>query len=168
MSTQSFFKTIFLDLQERIKTEVPEIRFIEQNIGQIGIEDFRKMVSFPAVIIDFSNTTFTALQGNVQLAEATITITLIFETFSQSYNLAPSSVKEKALEFLDIEQKVYQALQGWENGNCTPMVRMNATSQNELGLRIRILNFSTSFEDWSLDNDQYVEVAYAFAGSIEK
>lgn len=164
----SFFAKLFLEIQQKIKTDVSEIRFIEQNFGQYGFEDYRAMVSFPALLIDFSNTNYSALQGDIQLAEATVNIVLLFDPFSQSYNLAPEAVKQKALEYYEIEHKVYKALQGWNTEFCTPLVRTDAKSQNrnEIGLRIRELNFSTEFEDWSLDDDQSVNFTIDFNGSV--
>jgi hypothetical protein len=164
----SFFAKLFLEMQQKIKNEVPEIRFVEQNFGQYGFEDYRAMVSFPALLIDFPNTTFSALQGDIQLGLATINIVLLFEPFSQSYNLAPEVVRQKALEYYEIEHKVYKALQGWHTAFCTPLVRTDSKSQNrnEIGLRIRELNFTTEFEDWSLEDDQTIDVVFSFNGSI--
>ncbi|HFG0470802.1 hypothetical protein [Flavobacterium psychrophilum] len=164
----SFFAKLFLEIQEKIKTDVPDIRFVEQNFGQYGFEDYRAMVSFPALLIDFPNTSYSALQGDIQLAAATINIVLLFEPFSQSYNIAPKAVKQKALEYYEIEHQVCKALQDWNPEFCTPLVRTDAKSQNrnEIGLRIRELNFSTEFEDWSLDNDQSVDFVISFNGSV--
>lgn len=165
----SFYANLFLAIQERIKNQVPEIRFVEQNFGQYGFEDYRAMVAFPALLIDFPLTNYSALQGNIQLGSATINVALLFEPFSQSYNLAPDAVKQKALEYYDIEQKVCKALQGFATDYCTPLARTDAKSQNrnDIGLRIRELNFSTNFEDWSLDDDQNKTAIFKFAGSID-
>lgn len=164
----SFFARLFLEIQKKIQTQVPDICFVEQNFGQYGFEDYRAMVSFPALLIDFPNTSYSALQGDIQLGFATINIVLLFAPFSQSYNKAPETVKEKALEYYEIEYKVYKALQGWYTDFCTPLVRTDARSQNrnEIGLRIRELNFTTEFQDWSLDNEQTENVAFSFKGSI--
>jgi hypothetical protein len=164
----SFFAKLYLEIQEKIKNEVPEIRFVEQNFGQYGYDDFRAKVTFPAMLLDYPNTSYSALQGDIQLGAATINIVLLFEPYSQSYNLAPEAVKQKALEYYKIEHKVYKALQGWNTDFCTPLVRTDAKSQNrnEIGLRIRELNFTTEFEDWSLDNDQTADVVFNFNGAI--
>lgn len=165
----SFFAKLYLEIQQKIKNEILEIRFVEQNFGQYGFDDFRAKVAFPAMLIDFANTNYSAMQGDIQLAEATINIVLLFEPFSQSYNLAPDAVKQKALEYYEIEQKVFKALQGWQTDFCTPLVRTDAKSQNrnEIGLRIRELNFTTEFEDWSLDDDILKDVTFKFNGLID-
>lgn len=151
---ESPFARIFLDLQEHIEIEVPEIVFVEQDLGQLGSEDPRKMMSFPGVLIDFPNTGFSNLVGKNQLATPTIAITLALDTYSQTYNLAPKEVKELGLEYLELEQKLYKAIQEWESDYCEGLVRTNANGQNknDIGLRVRELVFTTQFEDYSCDD----------------
>lgn len=167
----TFYKSLFLALQERITAEVPEIKFIDQNIGQYGFDDFRAKVAFPAVLIDFPNTSFSALAGNVQLGSASIEISLFFDVYAQTYHFAPEETKEIGLNYFEIEQKIFKALQGWEaDGLCSPLIRTDAKSQNnnEIGMRIRQLYFSTEFEDHTLEYEVYKEVEFSFSGALSK
>lgn len=150
---ESFYARLYLALQARIQTELPEIKWIEQDFGQDVFDDWRPNVAFPAVLIDFSNSTYTAMQGNIQLGEVKIQIRLLFAPFSQSYHKAPSAVKDKSLDYFEVEHRLFTTLQGWTNGDCTPLIREQARSnnRNEIGLRIRELTFSTEYEDWSLN-----------------
>ena len=108
---ETYFKPLFLALQKRIMENVPEIRFIDQNIGQLGFDEYRAMVSFPAVLVDFPSTSFSALSGNAQLGISFIEITLVFAPYSQTYQMAPDNVKDLGLQYFEIEQKVFAALQ---------------------------------------------------------
>lgn len=142
----TFYKTLFLALQEHIAKKVPEIKFIDQNIGQYGFDDFRAKVTFPAVLIDFPNTIFSALAENIQLGVASVEIALFFDVYAQTYHFAPYDIKEIGLNYFEIEQKVFKALQGFNaNGLCSPLIRSEVRSQNnnEIGMRIRQLYFST-------------------------
>lgn len=152
---ESPFARLFLDLQEHIQTEVPEIIYIEQDLGQLGSEDPRKMMTFPGVLIDFPATPFSNLQGKSQLALPAISITLVLDTYSQTYNLAPLEVRELGLKYLEIEQSLYMAIQGWESDYCENLVRISANglNRNDVGLRVRELTFTTQFEDYSCDDD---------------
>lgn len=166
---ETYFKPLFLALQKRIMENVPEIRFIDQNIGQLGFDEYRAMVSFPAALVDFPSTSFSALSGNAQLGISFIEITLVFAPYSQTYQMAPDNVKDLGLQYFEIEQKVFAALQGWDcEGLCTPLVRTQAQSQNnnDIGMRVRKLTLSTSFEDYTLDHDEYREVEFRFSGDI--
>lgn len=167
----TFYKTLFLALQEHIAKEVPEIKFIDQNIGQYGFDDFRAKVAFPAILIDFPNTTFSALAGNIQLGVASVEISLFFDVYAQTYHFAPRETKEIGLNYFEIEQKVFKALQGFNaNGLCTPFVRSEVRSQNnnEIGMRIRQLYFSTEFEDYTLEDEIFKEVEFIFSGALSK
>lgn len=167
----TFYKSLFLALQDRITTEVPEIKFIDQNIGQYGFDDFRAKVAFPAVLIDFPNTSFSALAGNIQLGSASIEISLFFDVYAQTYHFAPEETKDIGLHYFEIEQKIFKALQGWEaDGLCSPLIRTDAKSQNnnEIGMRIRQVYFSTEFEDYTLEDEVYKEVEFSFSGALSK
>ena len=50
----------------------------------------------------------------------------------------------------------------------TPLARLNAISQNrnEIGLRIRDLNFSTEFEDYNSECETTQAVTFAFKGNL--
>ncbi|MES2238875.1 MAG: hypothetical protein V4497_01320 [Bacteroidota bacterium] len=152
---ESPFARLFLDLQEQIKTKVPTITYIEQDLGQLGSEDPRKMMSFPGVLIDFPETGFTNLQGKNQLALPTVSIILVMDTYSQTYHMAPIEVRELGLAYLELEQKLYMAIASWESDYCELLNRTSAKglNRNDVGLRVRDLTFTTQFEDYSCDDD---------------
>ncbi len=60
-----FFSQILIDLQERISVEVPEISYIDQDLGQLGQtgEHERTSLSYPAVLIDFPNSDFSEISS---------------------------------------------------------------------------------------------------------
>lgn len=151
---KSPFAKLFLDLQERIKTEVPAIAYIEQDLGQLGTDDPRKTMMFPSVLIDFPDTPFSNLQGNNQLAIPFISVTLVFDNYNNTNNLAPLAVREAGLSYLETEQDVFMAIQSWESNYCEKLNRTNAKghNRNDVGLRVRELTFTTTFEDYSCDD----------------
>lgn len=170
-SAQDFNTEMYLILQDRLKSEVPELKYIEQNLGQYLDENYRASVSFPALLIDFTNTTFTGLSGNIQLGNATINLVLLFEAFSQSYDKAPEQVKRKALEYYDLEAKIHKALQGWSPDFCSPLVRISTKSQNrhDKAVRIREIDYTTEYEDWSAENEEKsAEFSFSFVGSVQQ
>ncbi|PXY44509.1 hypothetical protein [Flavobacterium hydrophilum] len=152
---ESPFGKTFLELQERIKTEVPEVVYIEQDLGQLGTEDPRKSMFFPGVLIDFPNTPFSNLQGKNQLGQPVISITLVFDNYNQTWQDAPLDVRKAGLKYLEIEQKLFMAVQTWEGDFCQSLNRTAATghNRNDVGLRVRELTFTGEFEDYSCDDD---------------
>lgn len=149
---------LFLELQNRITDEVPEIKYIDQNLAQYLKDDMRQQMLFPCALIDFSNTDFSELQGNIQLAMVTINVTLFFDIWNATSNLTPVNIKMEGLLYNDIAHKLFAALQGFNASFSGPLIRTNQKSQNnnEIGLKIVETTFTTTYEDWTLNNDNYV------------
>jgi hypothetical protein len=147
----SFFAQFYLDLCERIKQEVPEIEWIEQDFGQDAFDKWRPNVAFPAVLIDFPNANYSAESGLSQFGNVTVALRLLVAPFSQSYDDAPVEVKQDALDYFELEAKLVEALHGWapDAEYCQPLIRESITSnnRNDIGLRIRNLTFSTAYEE---------------------
>lgn len=150
MNLKSFFARYYLDLCERIRMEVPEIEWIEQDFGQDVFDKWRPNVAFPAVLIDFPSVSYDAEATMSQFAEVTLSVRLLVAPFTQSYDDAPIEVQEDALQYFEIEQKLINALHGWqpEDEYCQPLIRSSVQShnRNDIGLRIRNLVFTTAYE----------------------
>lgn len=148
---KSFFANFYLDLCERIRTAVPEVKWIEQDFGQDVFGKWRLNVAFPAVLIDFPAVRYSAEGGLSQFGEVSVSLRLLVSPFAQSYDGAPLEVKKEALAYFEIEQKLVEVLHGWtpEKEYCQPLVRSSITSnnRNDIGLRVRNLLFTTAYEE---------------------
>jgi len=156
MATISYFGKLFLDLSDLIKLKVPEVKWIDQDFGQLEQFEYRPAVSFPCVLIDFPMAVYSNLAERSQVAEITVQLRIGFSPFSQSNDKAPLEVREKALEYYQLEQKLFEAIHGFETEYTQPLIRINAGTEQRLsasdvadsiGLRVRVMNFSTQFED---------------------
>ena len=166
-----FFSQIILDLQERIKTEIPEFKYIDQDIGQlgqIGNDDDKPPLAYPALLIDFPETSYSNMSAGAQLGTVPVSFQLIFSPYSQTWHQSPAEVRQKGLEYLDIEQKLFNALQNWSLDYFSPMIRTSVKSQNnnDVGLRVRTMIFTTEYEDYSVHSDEYKDVEFIFKGNI--
>jgi hypothetical protein len=148
----SLFAQLFLALQEKIKTDIPEIRWIDQDLGQLEDYDTRPPVSFPCVLIDFNETTYEEMNQRRQQANITFTLRLGFPSFSYAANTAPQSVRELALQYYELEQRLFEAVQGFDGGGiiqgCT---RQSTTTEGRKddNLRVRVMTFTAMSEDAS-------------------
>lgn len=149
---QNFFGQLYLDLSEQLAT-IPELKWIDQDFGQLEQFDMRPSVNFPCALTDFIQATYSNLSELAQFGDISVNIRLGFSPFSNAHYVAPVSVKEKALEYYTIEQKVFESLQGWHNEFSQPFIRVSATTEQRdndpAGLRVRVLTFTTSYEDES-------------------
>lgn len=148
---ESFYANLYLDIMARIKEEVSEIEWIEQDFGQDVIDKWRPNVSFPAVLIDFPMANYEAMSESDQFGTVSISIRLLVAPFTQSYSDAPVEVINDALDYFDIEHKLVRALHNWQpdNAYCQPLVRDRVSTQNrgDIGLRIRTIEFSTAYTE---------------------
>lgn len=147
---KSLFAQLLLKLSDHIKSTVPKIRWIDQDLGQLENYEIRPAVSWPCVLIDFTETSYEQMQKNRQLGNMTFTLRLGFDNFSSSANISPQATKEKALEFYEIEQELYEAVQGYTADDlmqdCT---RINAATEKREDFRVRVLTFTSMTEDSS-------------------
>ncbi len=136
---------------------VPEIKYIDFDLGQLDYYETRPMVSFPCVLIDFTNAEFTNEGQHVQWANIVIHFKIGFSPFSSATSFSPDISKEKALEFFEIENKLYTQLQGWKptmevSGNeveiCQELIRTSASTEKRNDpFRIRLMRMVTAGED---------------------
>jgi hypothetical protein len=159
----SFFAQLYLDLQERIKAAVPEIQWIEQDFGQDTYDKWRPNVAFPAVLIDFPSANYESIGGGGQWADIELKLRLMVAPFEQSFEDAPIEVRKGALEFFELEHKLTHAIHGWAPIAPSPQgegaggevyvqpfirTRIISNNRNDIGLRIRELHFTTSYQEY--------------------
>lgn len=147
----SFFSKLYLDLSDHIRQAVPEIMWIDMDFGQLERFRYRPGVNFPCVLIDFPQANYSNMAELSQIGDVLVAVRLGFAPFSQTYQEAPQNIREEGLKYFDLEQKLFEAVQGWNNEYCQPLSRVSAATEqrdnDEEGLRVRVLTFSTGYED---------------------
>lgn len=149
MASTSPFGNIYLALMARLAAEVPELKYIDQDLGQLDNYDVRPTVAMPCALIDIGEFDFDDMAGkNMQHGEGLVLVRLAVDPFSASNNLAPEAVREKALSYYDIEQKIYVALHGWRTTGFSKMLRRKSIKEiRDDKFRVKVIAFATSFED---------------------
>ena len=149
------FANIFLAIQQQIKTTVPAITYIDQDLGQLK-STTRPPVSWPCVLIDFEDFDFDNMGSNVQTAKGTVVLRLGFAPYSNSSQVTPSAYTQQALGYYDLEWALHQTIQGWCPGtDYGSLIRTSATTQKRTdNYRVRELRYSIAFEDYSTKPEQ--------------
>lgn len=154
MPLKSYNALLFLAIQERIKTKVPKVKWIDHDLGQLEVQQERPTVLFPCVLIDLPDTQFDDESEGAQIGNPTIEIRIGFAPFTYTNHVAPLPAREAALEYYEIEQEVFEALHGWEpvgaDGTILgqSMLRRSArTERREDTIRVRSLSFVSMYED---------------------
>ena len=143
------FANIFLAIMQQIQANVPEVIYIDHDLGQLDGYSERPKIGFPCVLADFDGWQFEQMGDNTQTCEGDVVIKLAFAQFGQSNNITELEWREAALAYYDIEWSLHQALQGWSPlDNVGHLMRTSVTTQNlPMGIRLRTIRYRLAFED---------------------
>lgn len=100
--------------------EISELKYIDENWGQLDLYGPQIPVQWPCALVDFNTGQFTNIGRNYRVTpqnkqEGTLTveITIANLKLTNSSNKAPIFQKEKAFAIWDLINKVHEILQGW-------------------------------------------------------
>lgn len=136
-------KKLYLKLTELL-SEIPELKYIDLNFGQLQEE--KPPLAYPAVLINLSCQTADDAQDYFQVMQGNFEITLICKMLSESNANATIPAREKALEYLDLSEKIYRKLQGYEADGFFAFTRKNVRDQNiRKGLKTTVMSWETGW-----------------------
>lgn len=138
---------LYLKLIELLK-QVEGISYIDMDMGQLNEEV--PPLSYPACLIDIGLPSCSDIQSDIQQVSAMFSIKVITKSIGETNSLTPEEVRVKSLEYLALQDKVYKKLQGYQDNNFYPFSRKSVQPSNiRKGLKISVLNFETSFHDYT-------------------
>jgi hypothetical protein len=149
MALTSFYGQLLLKIQDFVKEKLPEIRYCDQDLGQLDHYQDRPAVSFPCLLVDFTGTNYDQMMQMEEMGTAQLTLKLGFAPFSSANSLGPIEVKEKALQYYEFENILYQTFKGYSADEMMqPLNRkQDGTQKRDDVYRVRIIIFETSFFD---------------------
>lgn len=140
------FANLYDEILQKIKTDVPEVRYINQDVGQLENYELRPPVSWPCVLMDVDEFTYSQMQHEQgQIADGIITIRLGLVQYTQSDNLVPDNIRPNALAYYEVEDKLVQKLHGWAPDGWSRLIRVKSvTERRDDDIRVRVIQFATS------------------------
>lgn len=102
-------KQIFLNIQDRLSSLVPALRYIDKNWGQLNIP--QPPVQWPCCLIDLDSIDYSQAADRCRLADASISLIIADRHSVRSSAEAPS--KSNAYDILDTITAVIEALEGY-------------------------------------------------------
>lgn len=137
-------KTLYLKILELLET-IPEIRHIDLQYGQLQEE--HPPLAYPAVLVSMRQTSEN-IDDLYQLHTAQFTLQLVCKMAGETNSLAPAVRREQALAYLDISEKTYRKLQGYEGGVFEAFAQTGAVEQLiRRGLKTVERTFTTSWRE---------------------
>lgn len=157
---ESPFAKIYLAVQQYLETQMPELKQIALDLGQLDYYETRPALAFPCLLIDFPSANYSELGQLVQWGNLIMQTRLAFAPFSRIDSITPDISVEAALQFYELEAKLYRLLNGYtpsllNNDDkpvqlCQPLTRLDAKKEmREDPFIVRVNNWSTAGEDFS-------------------
>jgi hypothetical protein len=141
-------KHIFNDITERLASEVPELKWIDEDTGQLEGYAERPPVLFPCALVDFDDADYEDLADKMQTADANVQVRIAFNTVYPTNHVTPALVKAKALERHDLVDKIVAVLHGWGGEKFTTLSRTKRKSEKRNdNLKVYMINFKFGFEE---------------------
>lgn len=123
-------KTILQNLQIRLN-EVSELKYIDEDWGQLDYYSAHPPVQYPLVLLDIAQTNYSNLgvsrehsSNNRQMANATLTVTIANLKLTNSSIKAPTPQKEQAWFIYELIEKIHERLHGYApDDTCSKLIR---------------------------------------------
>ena len=125
--------------------QIPSIRWIDLDTGQLEYFSLRPGIDFPAALIDISYPQCDNVGGTgEQRCSVNINVRLAFEVWSESNMSAPDQVREAALNIYDLINDVKQKLHNKRIITGETLYRVSVASEKrEDGIKVFSINFRT-------------------------
>lgn len=135
-------KAIYEMVIDRLKNEVPELRYIDMDYGQL--EQTNPTVSYPCALVTLNYPDCRSLTDTIQDCRAEIVLRLAFDPLNAGTTTAqaPDEVRKKSLTPYDTITNVYKAIQGWND-----IQRKQQGKENRSDLFIYKQVYRFDFED---------------------
>ncbi len=141
-------KEMIIAVMNRLEKNVPQIRWVDAEMGQLSGSDERPPVAFPCALVDLSYTSCETLSGGAQKIKATVKIRIAFDWIPPTSTGVPVSLREKAFGYLDVLESVNKALHWWDGGKLfNPMRRISCMPERSGKRKIYVITYETEFID---------------------
>ena len=141
-------REVYNALCEQIKNEVPQIKFIDWDTGQLYVDE-RPPIDYPACLVDINYAGCRDLTTTEQLVTANIILKLVFRPAGDTNNLTPAYVRSKGLECFDVIEDLQNALQGCElDGTVSVISRVSAVKVVRRDrLQVYTITYNTTWQE---------------------
>lgn len=147
MNLQSCEAQIFEAILQRLMT-VPDVRYIEQYLGQLENYDLRPPVNWPCCLIDIDDFSFSDTGNELgQLAGGFLQVRIGLVKYTDSNNLTPANIRPNGYKYMEVADAVAAALHGWAPPGCTRLLKRAAvTEKRDDDIRVKVLRFTFSYK----------------------
>lgn len=131
-------KQLYLDIVNHLKTIKDEngiqlFQHFDLWNQQVAFLEENTSFNLPAVFVEFTPHTWQTLGNRKQCADLTIRLHIVTQWFSDTADYVPEEFMLKAVEYLDIIDKVVAALQNFAPANANAWMRTRSIPNHDHG-----------------------------------
>lgn len=139
---------LFVAVSDHLEEEVPQLKWIDADNGQLETYEERPPVAFPCALIDVQLPQCEDFSARYQQCTATIRVRLGFDTTGErTAAQTPLMARERSLQKYALIDGVYRALQGYCTDSFTELSRQSMTPMMIGGYKVYEMTFETTFAD---------------------
>ena len=139
---------LYQNLLARLDTNVPDLRWIDLDQGQLETMEKSYPVQFPCCLIDFTNIAWQNVGRQLQAGDVTIMFRIAFDIYDDSNNLTPEASRNAGLLKLRLLNTIHHWLQGFGGAHYNRLNRIATTSEKRAdGLKVYDLIYLTNMRD---------------------
>jgi len=138
-------KHLYNGVAALLQSSIPELRWIDQDTGQLEYYTLRPGLDFPAALIDVSYPQCDNIgAGSEQRCAAEIIVRVVFEVWSDTNMSAPEEVRQLALSMYDTLDLIRANLHNCKIATGETLYRVSVRSEKrEDGLKVFNIAFKT-------------------------
>ena len=156
---------LLYDLIEHIGNNMPDIRTIDEDYGQLEILDDNREsypLIFPAILIDSAGATWENIGGLNQKGVCSVNVRLCFDCYDDShYN---SGQTDRILEREDKRRELHRLLQGHRIGDSSALIRTSSRFfTTNHGIKVYESTYTLELTEMCQSESQRTKVSIRFS-----
>jgi len=142
-------ENLFRDIQARIKTAVPEIKWIDIDENQLEAYGENAPVDYPCVLVGFPNADYSEIGRGQQMAMVRVRLKVAFRMYERLNTVVPELYQASAMAHFAILRKLMHAvhLLSTSTGHYTPLVRQSWTKEMSVDPKVYSIDFLCGLKD---------------------
>ncbi|MGV3705436.1 MAG: hypothetical protein ACO1NU_08660 [Arcticibacter sp.] len=133
-----------------IYNQLKKLRWVDLDKGQLEFYDMRPAIALPCALIRVELTRAETIGNNDQRCTGRVIIRLAFDYVGSTSKASPATIRQQSLEYFDLLEGVYRAVQGKSGKGVGKFERVNAMEQTRPdGLKVLEMTFNTTWIDKS-------------------
>jgi len=125
--------------------EVPGIKFVDKDRGQLDHYEQRPSVKFPCALVTVSAPKRKNLASDIQMCNAQISIRLAFERVGDTSSISGAGRLSLALNFYDTVELIEALFQGFTDAEMNPWECTSVVEEMRSDFEVVRLTFTTSY-----------------------